>query len=71
MNWREQWIQYWCKHHWHRKESGANVNAIDPKVCKKNEQTYYRWACCKCELKKLFYFSYNPNVKDIGGSVWV
>jgi len=61
MNWRERWINYFCKHHWHREMNENHVQFIDPKVCMTIQQTYYQWACCKCKVKGLFKFSWNPN----------
>lgn len=61
------WKQFWlfcrggCKHHWHKKEYGDHVEVIDEDKCTIKPVCYYKWTCCKCELKKYFPFSFDPN----------
>ena len=69
MSWRELWKQFWCKHHWHRKDHGDHLQVIEPKRCKIIPRTHYWWTCCKCELRVTVPFSSDPNSKTTGGPI--
>lgn len=58
------WKELWCFHHWHKDASMYGVKLIDLKICRVNEQTYYKWVCCKCLTDRLYKFLHDPNDGD-------